>query len=166
MTDSNPRILERVDLTIIGQRGNEQNADFLSERVSIMLHLEDQIKNVENQALCQVIWAKNKENTFDIFVGYEIIIVESVPIEMEVYQIKSEKMAAFEHTGNSKSLTNFIKSIYDDWLPNSIYSLNNMDFTQIQFVSQTKETNHLLPSKKRIFKWEIWIPIIPLSVLN
>lgn len=131
MVDFIPRIIERVELTIIGQKGNEQNADFLSERVSIMLHLEDKIKNVENQALCQLIWAKKQENTFDIFVGYEVLIIEDVPREMEVHQIKSEKMVAFEHTGNSKSLTDFIKSIYNDWFPGSGYSLNNMDFTQI-----------------------------------
>lgn len=159
MTDFCPRIIERVDLAITGHIGNEENAGLLSERISVMLHLEDKIKNVDNQALCQVLWAKNPENTVDIFIGYEALIVEDLPSEMKVYRVKSEKMVAFEYTGNSKSLTDFVKAIYDIWLPGSGYSLNNTDFTQIHFVRPTKETNQLLPSEKRIFKWEVWIPI-------
>lgn len=159
MTDFNPRIIEKVDFNIVGQKGNPKNAAILSERISIMLHLEDKIKNVENQALCQVIWAKNPEPTFDIFIGYEVLIVEDLPSEMKVYRVKSEKMAAFEYTGSSKSLPDFIKSMYNDWLPGSGYSLNNTDFTHLQFVRPTKETDPLLPSDKSIFNWEVWVPI-------
>ncbi len=106
-----------------------------------------------------MIWGKHQENTYDIFSGYQVSMVEDLPIELEVYQVKSKKMATFEHTGNTKSLTDFIKSAYDYWLPRSGYSLNNTDFTQIQFVSQTKETDHLLHSEQRIFKWDVWIAI-------
>ena len=159
MEDLKPRIIENVDLTIVGQKGNEQNAGILSERVSIMLHLEDKIKNVATNALCQVIWVKDQENTYDIFAGYVVSKAEGLPQELTVYQAKSEKIAVFEHIGDTKSLTDFIMSIYDDWLPSSGYNLNNTDFNQIQYVSQIEETDNLLPSEKRVFNWEIWVPI-------
>ncbi|MEL6833759.1 MAG: hypothetical protein AAFP77_12245 [Bacteroidota bacterium] len=40
----NPKIIKKVDLTIGGQKGNEQAAGTLSEGVSIMLQVEDKIK--------------------------------------------------------------------------------------------------------------------------
>ncbi len=46
MTNFNPRIIENADLTIVGQMGNEQNAGILSERISIMLHLDDKKKTL------------------------------------------------------------------------------------------------------------------------
>ena len=160
MGNLKPRIIEKVDLTVVGQRGNEQNAGILSERVSVMLHLEDKIKNVANRALCQIIWAKDRESTYDIFAGYVVAKAEDLPQELTIYQVKSEKIAVFEHIGDTKSLSDYIRSIYDDWLPSSGYNLNNTDFNQIQYVSQIEETDNLLPSEKRVFNWEIWVPII------
>lgn len=159
MADFNPRIIENVDLTIVGQKGNEQDADFLSERLAIMRHMEGNIKNVVNQALCQVIWAKDQENTYDILVGYEVSTVEDLPQEITVYQAKSEKIAVFEHTGNTASLIDFVGSVYGDYLPSAAYRLNHTDFTHIQFLRQNQKTDHLLPSEERIFDWEIWVPI-------
>lgn len=159
MPNFNPKIIENVDLTLVGQKGKEAEAGFLSEKLAIMMHLENKIKNVLNPALCQVIWAKEEDNTFDILAGYPVSRVENLPEELIVYPVKSEKIAAFVHQGDTPSLSDFIRSIYADWRPNSGYRLNNLDFTQIQFVSQSPETDNLLPSEQRIFDWEVWIPI-------
>ena len=159
MTDFNPRFIDEVNLTLVGQKGDEQNANTLSERISILLHLEGEIKNVANHALCQVIWVKEQENTYDIFVGYEVSMVEDLPQELMVYKVKSEKMAVFEHLGDTKSIAGFIMNIYEDWLPGSGYLLNNTDFNHMQYVSPVEDTDQLLPSSERIFKWEVRIPV-------
>ncbi len=56
MTDIIPKIIENVDMTVVGQMGNANNAGILSESIDIKLHMEGAIKNVANLALCQVIW--------------------------------------------------------------------------------------------------------------
>ena len=159
MVDFNPRFIDEVNLTLVGQKGDEQNANTLSERISILLHLEGEIKNVANHSLCQVIWAKDQENTYDIFVGYEVSIVEDLPQELKVYQVTSKKMAVFEHLGDTESIAGFIMNIYEDWLPGSGYLLNNTDFHHMQYVSPVEDTDQLLPSNERIFKWEVRIPV-------
>ncbi len=34
MADVNPKIIKKIDLIIVGQKGNEQNAGILSERIA------------------------------------------------------------------------------------------------------------------------------------
>ena len=161
MESLSPRIIERVNLTIVGQKGDEKNASILSEWMATMMLMEGRIKHVAIPHLCQVIWSRHheQENAYDIFAGYAVYGVEDLPQALEVYPIKSEKIAVFEYTGNTESLINFTISIYGEWFPNSGYQLNDKDFTHIQFIEPSEETDGLLPADERIFNWEIWCPI-------
>ena len=161
MASLSPRIVERVNLTIVGQKGDEKNASIISEWMTTMMLMEGRIKHVAIPHLCQVIWSRHheQENAYDIVAGYAVYGVEDLPQGVEVYQIKSEKIAVFEHTGNSESLVKFLMSIHGEWFPNADYKLNDIDFTQIQFIKHSEETDGLLPAEERIFNWEVWCPI-------
>ncbi len=64
--------------------------------------------------------------------------------DMQVFNVKSERMAVFKHFGDSKTLSGFIMYLNDVWFLNSEYSLKYCDFTRVQLISLVDETDNLL----------------------
>lgn len=75
---------------------------------------------------------------------------ESIPVGMETYDLKGGLYAVFIHNGPATDLST-IFYIFQDWLPNSEYSLDDRE----HFEALPEGYNALDPNARE----EIWIPI-------
>lgn len=83
--------------------------------------------------------------------GVEITSFGNIPDGMEAFVLKSGKYAVFEYKGNPKNGGEAFQYIFQEWLPNSGFSLDNRPHFEIL---GTKYKNESDESEE-----EIWIPI-------
>ena len=136
-------------MTVVGLRGSQSNEEAIYEQV---LGMANDIKNISNPALCQLIWAK-KEGSYDFFVGFAVSAVEDLPKGFEVQEVAASKYAVFEHEGDGSLLESFSWAIHGKWLPNSGYTYDESDVSQIFFAT---EGDNL---KEGAYHWEVFVPI-------
>jgi predicted transcriptional regulator YdeE len=156
-----PKAERALHWTLVGYKGNQDNASLLSEQLSCMMHLEGSIPHVIVPDLCQVIWSgpAHKENEFEIFAGYVVEDAIDFPESLDILQLESKRNAVFNYVGDAISLKEFLSGIYEQWLPASQYEHNNSTFNHIQFVKMIHSTDNVLPTNKQEFSWDIWIPV-------
>ncbi|MFC6096005.1 GyrI-like domain-containing protein [Flavobacterium qiangtangense] len=93
----------------------------------------------------------NPKKEFLKMAGLEVNSLENIPNGMEAYVLKSGKYAVFEYKGNPKSGGEAFQYIFQEWFPNSGFSLDNRPHFEIL---GTKYKNDSDESEE-----EIWIPI-------
>ena len=93
----------------------------------------------------------NPKKEFLKMAGVEITSFGNIPDRMEAFVLKSGKYAVFEYKGNPKNGGEAFQYIFQEWLPNSGFSLDNRPHFEIL---GTKYKNESDESEE-----EIWIPI-------
>lgn len=88
--------------------------------------------------------------TFAKWAVVQVQKYESIPVGMETYVLKGGLYAVFIHNGPATDLST-IFDIFQDWLPNSEYSLDDRE----HFEALPEGYNALDPNARE----EIWIPI-------
>lgn len=93
----------------------------------------------------------NPKKEFLKMAGLEVSSFENIPDSMEAFVLKSGKYAVFEYKGNPKNGGEAFQYIFQEWFPNSDFSLDNRPHFEIL---GTKYKNDSDESEE-----EIWIPI-------
>ena len=119
---------------------------------------KDEIKNTIGSDLYSIQIYKN--DYFDGFnpqkelikkAGIEVNSFENIPDGMEAYVLNGGKYAVFQYKGNPNNGGEAFQYIFQEWLPNSGFSLDNRPHFE---VLGEKYKNNSDESEE-----EIWIPI-------
>jgi AraC family transcriptional regulator len=97
----------------------------------------------------------NPNDTFTKWAAIEVTDFERIPKEMESYILKGGLYAVFTHKGSSIDFQRTFQSIFDVWLPNSDYQIDDREHFELLGEKYKNES----PDSEE----EIWIPIKPRS---
>jgi AraC family transcriptional regulator len=90
-------------------------------------------------------------NEFERWATVEVASFDNVPDVMETFILSSGLYAVFHYTGSSTGISSFYQNIFNVWLPNSGYNLDNR--AHFEVLGEKYKNND--PSSEE----EIWIPI-------
>ena len=93
----------------------------------------------------------NANKTFDKWATIEVDGFENVPDAMETFILEGGLYAVFQYKGDSRNGATFFQNIFQNWLPNSGYLLDNRPHFEI--LGERYKNNN--PDSEE----EIWIPI-------
>ena len=93
----------------------------------------------------------NPSATFTKWVGVPVSQIDRVPIDMDVMIIPAGRYAVFTFVGNEQMAPAFFEKIYGEWLPNSIYDLDDRPHFEILGTKYKRSD----PTSEET----VWIPI-------
>lgn len=93
----------------------------------------------------------NPSNTFTKWAAIEVTDFEHIPEEMKSYTLKGGLYAVFTHKGSSLDFQRTFQYIFDVWLPNSDYIVDDREHFELLGEKYKNES----PDSEE----EIWIPI-------
>ena len=94
----------------------------------------------------------NPNTEFEKWATVEVTDFKSVPHEMETYNLKEGLYAVFTYKGASSEAGDTFQYIFENWLPNSDYFLDNRPHFELLGEKYKKED----PNSEE----EIWVPIM------
>jgi AraC family transcriptional regulator len=97
----------------------------------------------------------NQNDTFTKWAAIEVTDFEHIPKEMESYTLKGGLYAVFTYKGSLIDFQRTFQSIFDVWLPNSDYQIDDREHFELLGEKYKNES----PDSEE----EIWIPIKPRS---
>lgn len=100
----------------------------------------------------------NPNNAFERWATVEVEDFVNVPDEMEPFILSGGLYAVFHYIGSSTSITGYYQNIFNDWLPNSGYVLD--DRPHFEILGEKYKNDDPLSEE------DIWIPIKPSSVVD
>jgi AraC family transcriptional regulator len=92
-------------------------------------------------------------NEFEKWACTEVADFEKIPTGMEDFVLSGGLYAIFHYRGSSAEIAAFYRSIFEEWLPNSNYTLDQRPHVEVM---GEKYKNNEPDSEE-----EIWIPIKP-----
>jgi len=95
----------------------------------------------------------NPSNEFEKWAAVEVNAIESIPENMELLTVPAGNYAVFTHIGGAETGSKTFQYIFQQWLPQSDYDLDNRPHFEIL---GDKYKNGSPDSEE-----EIWIPIQP-----
>lgn len=93
----------------------------------------------------------NPKKEFLKMAGLKVSSFENIPDSMEAFALKSGKYAVFEYKGNPNNGSEVFQYIFQEWLPNSGFSLDNRPHFEILGAKYKNDSDES--------EEEIWIPI-------
>ena len=123
---------------------------FMPRRKEIQNTVGDDLYSV--QVFGATFWEQfDPTASFDKWVGIEVSADDTVPSDMKLLTIPEGLYAIFTFVGNEQMAPAFFEKIYGEWLPNSIYDLDDRPHFEIL---GTKYKRHDPTSEETV-----WIPI-------
>lgn len=92
-------------------------------------------------------------NEFEKWACVEVAALNKIPTGMEAFILSSGLYAIFSYRGPSVQVAAFYRSIFEEWLPNSTYIVDERPHVEV--MGEKYKNND--PSSEE----EIWIPIKP-----
>ena len=92
-------------------------------------------------------------NEFEKWACVEVADFEKIPTGMESFVLSGGLYAIFNYRGSSAEIATLYRSIFEEWLPNSNYTLDQRPHVEVM---GEKYKNNEPDSEE-----EIWIPIKP-----
>ena len=91
--------------------------------------------------------------TFEKWAAVEVSAIETVPEGMETYTLQGGLYAVFLHQGPASAFQKTFGFIFEEWLPNSEYELDDRE--HFELLGEKYKNND--PDSEE----EVWIPIRP-----
>ena len=110
-----------------------------NELIALTLYTADHFTNFE------------LTNEFEKWACVEVADFEKIPTGMEGFVLNGGLYAIFHYRGSSAEIAAFYRSIFEEWLPNSNYTLDQRPHVEVM---GEKYKNNEPDSEE-----EIWIPI-------
>lgn len=154
-----PRIVTLNEKKIIGKRMKMSFSDnktselwknFMPQRKEIKNNIGTELYSIQ---VYDPVYFNNFNPTseFDKWAAVEVTDFDIIPVEMETITLKTGLYAVFLHIGAASTGRKTFEYIFQFWLPNSVYDLDNRPHFEI-LTDRYKNEN---PSSEE----EIWIPI-------
>lgn len=154
-----PRIETTKEKKLVGKRMTMSYADYRVGELwgSFMPRKKEITNNLTNELISLVVYSQthfadfNMTNEFERWATIEVADFDNVPDEMKTYILPSGLYAIFHYIGLSTGISSFYQNIFNVWLPNSEYVLD--DRAHFEVLGDKYKNNDPLSEE------EIWIPI-------
>ena len=154
-----PRIETANEKKLVGKRMTMSYADYRVGELwgSFMPRKKEISNNLTNELISLVVYSKTHfavfktTNEFERWATIEVADFDNVPDEMKTYILPSGLYAIFHYIGLSTGISSFYQNIFNVWLPNSEYVLD--DRAHFEVLGDKYKNNDPLSEE------EIWIPI-------
>ena len=154
-----PRIETTKEKKLVGKRMTMSYADYRVGELwgSFMPRKKEITNNLTNELISLVVYSQthfadfNMTNEFERWATIEVADFDNVPDEMKTYILPSGLYAIFHYIGLSTGISSFYQNIFNVWLPNSKYVLD--DRAHFEVLGDKYKNNDPLSEE------EIWIPI-------
>ncbi|HJS00014.1 MAG TPA: GyrI-like domain-containing protein [Flavobacterium sp.] len=154
-----PRITFLSEKKLIGYKQNMNYAiynpalvwqSFMPRKKEIMNAIGTDLFSV--QLYPEYFWEKfNPTKDFEKWAAIEVTDFHTIPANMNTLVIPNGWYAVFDYKGDASDAADFFSSIFNTWLPNSDYLLDNRPHFEILGKKYKKDD----PNSEE----EIWIPI-------
>lgn len=157
----NPRIEIIQEKKLAGKKLTMSYANYrIGELWSSFMPGRKKITNsLSNELISLVVYKPNHfddfnpTNEFERWATVEVKDFVNVPDEMENYILSGGLYAVFRYTGSGTNIASFYQNIFNGWLPDSEYVLDNRPHFEI--LGEKYKNNHPLSEE------DICIPIKP-----
>jgi AraC family transcriptional regulator len=154
-----PRIEISEEKKLVGKRLKMSFAKYNIEELwrSFMPRRKEIINSLTTDLISMVVYKTNHfedfkpTNEFVRWATIEVSDFENVPNEMETFVLPSGKYAVFSHVGDVSAFQKTSQYIYNIWLPNSEYIVDDRPHFEI--------LGHKYKNDDPNSEEEIWIPI-------
>lgn len=154
-----PRIETTKEKKLVGKRMTMSYSDYRVGELwgSFMPRKKEITNNLTNELISLVVYSQthfadfNMTNEFERWATIEVADFDNVPDEMKTYILPSGLYAIFHYIGLSTGISSFYQNIFNVWLPNSEYVLD--DRAHFEVLGDKYKNNDPLSEE------EIWIPI-------
>jgi AraC family transcriptional regulator len=155
----NPRIETISEKKLVGKRLTMSYANYNIGALwgSFMPRRKEITNNVTNDLISLVVYKPNHfedfklTNEFERWATIEVDDFNNVPVGMETYILPRGLYAVFNYVGLSSGISIFFQNIFNSWLPNSEYMLD--DRAHFEILGNKYKNDDPLSEE------EIWIPI-------
>jgi AraC family transcriptional regulator len=141
---------KRMTMSYADYRVGELWANFMPRRKEITNKLTNDLISLVVYSSTHFVDFK-ATNEFERWATVEVASFDNVPDVMETFILSSGLNAVFHYTGLSTGISSFHQNIFNVWLPNSGYNLDNR--AHFEVLGEKYKNND--PSSEE----EIWIPI-------
>jgi AraC family transcriptional regulator len=141
---------KRMTMSYADYRVGELWANFMPRRKEITNKLTNDLISLVLYSSTHFVDFK-ATNEFERWATVEVASFDNVPDVMETFILSSGLYAVFHYTGLSTGISSFYQNIFNVWLPNSGYNLDNR--AHFEVLGEKYKNND--PSSEE----EIWIPI-------
>lgn len=153
------RIENLPEKKLVGKRMTMSYADYrIAELWASFMPRRNEIPNkLSNDLISLVVYSPNHfldfkpTNQFERWATVEVESFDNVPNEMETYILPGGLYAVFHYKGLSTGISSFYQNIFNVYLPNSDYKLD--DRAHFEVLGEKYKNND--PSSEE----EIWIPV-------
>ena len=154
-----PRIEKIHEKKLVGKRKTMSYANYTVGELwsSFMPRRKEITNNLSNDLVSLVVYKPNHfndfnpTNEFERWASVEVVDFSNIPAEMETYILSSGLYAVFHYVGSSAGIASFYQNIFNVWLPNSDYILD--DRPHFEILGEKYKNNDPLSEE------DIWIPI-------
>jgi AraC family transcriptional regulator len=154
-----PRIQTILPKKLIGKRLKMSFADYRIEQLwkSFSPRRKEIVNYLTNDLISMAIYPKNHftefrpDNEFERWATAEVSDFNMVLHEMETYILPGGLYAVFHHQGDAKEFFRTMQFIFETWLPDSGYELD--DRPHFEILSEKYKNNDSGSEE------EIWIPV-------
>ncbi len=155
----NPRIETIQKKKLVGKKLTMSYANYKIEELwgNFMPKRKEITNSLSNDLVSLVIYKTNHfdefkpTNEFERWATIEVEDFTNVPAEMETYILPSGLYAVFHYIGSSINIASVYQNIFNVWLPNSAYILDNRPHFEI--------LGEKYKNKDPLSEEDIWIPI-------
>lgn len=155
----NPRIENVSEKKLVGKKLTMSYANYRIGELwgSFMPRRKEILNSLSNDLVSLVVYKPNHfndfnpTNEFERWASVEVVDFSNIPAEMETYILSSGLYAIFHYVGSSTGIDGFYQNIFNVWLPNSDYILD--DRPHFEILGEKYKNNDPLSEE------DIWIPI-------
>lgn len=156
-----PEIKKSNEKKLVGKSLTMSYADYTIAELwgSFMPRLREITNNLSNDLISLAVYHTTHfadfkpTNEFERWATVEVADFDLVPAGMQTFLLKEGLYAVFTYQGDSKGIANFYKDIFESWLPNAGYAVDERPHFEI--LGDKYKNND--PSSEE----EIWIPVRP-----
>ncbi|MFT4832126.1 MAG: AraC family transcriptional regulator [Psychroserpens sp.] len=150
---STPKTLvgKRLTMSLSNDRTVELWQNFMPFRKAIKNKTTTDLISLQNYKTPFRYQEFKATSVFEKWAAIEVSKVLDIPENMEIYHLSAGLYAVFVHKGTAASFHNTLAHIYNDWLPNSSYTLDNRPHFEV--LGERYKNNDPFSEE------EVWIPI-------
>lgn len=142
---------QRIKMTFSGNKTRSLWQEFMPERHAIKNQLGTELYSVEVYGDLTFFKAFDPKRTFEKWAAVRVDRFDKIPGEMERLEIPAGLYAVFHYVGKASDAAEFYGFIFNHWIPNSEYTLDNRPHLAI--MGEKYKNEH--PQSEE----EIWIPV-------
>lgn len=146
---------KKLEMSYLNNRTVELWRSFMPRRKEIQNQVSSELYSMQIYNGVFNIQNFNPNDTFTKWAAIEVIDFEQIPEGMESYTLKGGLYAVFTHKGSSLDFQRTFQNIFDVWLPNSDYQIDDREHFELLGEKYKNES----PDSEE----DIWIPIKPRS---